>query len=372
MYPAYTLADTALLLTPSIVVYPELILANIQRILAMAASPDRLRPHVKTHKTREIVRMLLEAGIAKHKCATIAEAEMLASENAPDVLIAYPLVGPNVGRLLALIRKYPGTRFSTLIDHPLSMTALAAAAEAAGTTVDVVLDLDVGQNRTGIAIGSAAIELYERAASLKGLRPAGFQVYDGHNTGTVAEREASVASFLAPILEMRASLERRGIPVPGLVCGGTPAFGTYAALTGIPGLECSPGTFVLHDAGYSSRYPDLAGITPAAVLATRVISRPTSNRVTFDLGTKAVASDPPAGKRVVLLDFPEYEAVAHNEEHFVVETASASQYQPGDLVYALPTHICPTMALHREVLVAESGRIVGKWEVVARDRMLSV
>jgi D-serine deaminase-like pyridoxal phosphate-dependent protein len=239
--------------------------------------------------------------------------------------------------------------------------------------VGVVLDLDVGQHRTGIPIGPGALALYELAAGLPGLTLNGFQLYDGHNNqpDRVA-REAGVREFLAPVLDFQAQAEARGLPVPRLVCGGTPSFPVYAAMTDLPTIECSPGTFVLHDAGYGPKYPDLAEITPAAVMITRVVSRPTSNRVTLDLGTKAVAADPLLEKRVTLLDFPEHKTVGHNEEHLVVETAAANDYQPGDVVYALPGHICPTVALHKEALVAAGGKIVGRWAVASRDRMLTV
>src|SRR4051812_4950104 len=157
MTPAYALSDPASVFSPSLVFYPELIRKNIARVVEMAGSPDRLRPHVKTHKTREIVQLLLNAGVSKHKCATIAEAEMLAAVGAPDVLIAYPLVGPNVGRLAHLIHKFPNTKFSTLIDHPDATRGLAAGLAAAKLTVGAVLDLDVGQHRTGIPIGDDAL-----------------------------------------------------------------------------------------------------------------------------------------------------------------------------------------------------------------------
>jgi D-serine deaminase-like pyridoxal phosphate-dependent protein len=373
MHPAYALSDVNTVFSPSLVFFPELIRKNIARVIEMAGSPERLRPHVKTHKTREIARMLLAAGVAKHKCATIAEAEMLASAGAPDVLIAYPLVGPNLERLIGLIRKFPNTAFSTLIDDENATRALSAALSAAGLKVGVLLDLDVGHHRTGIALGDKALSLYRLAATLPGLTPNGFQLYDGHNNQPDRTlREKAVREFIAPVLELRAKAEAAGVPVPRLVCGGTPSFPVYAAMTDVPGIECSPGTFVLHDAGYGPKYPDLAGITPAAVLVTRVISRPTPDRVTLDLGNKAVAADPLLEKRVTLLDFPEYKTVGHNEEHLIVETAGAAAYKPGDVVYALPGHICPTVALHKDVLIAEGGKIVGRWSVASRDRVLTV
>jgi D-serine deaminase-like pyridoxal phosphate-dependent protein len=243
----------------------------------------------------------------------------------------------------------------------------------AGLTVGGLMDLDVGQHRTGIPIGDGAAALYELAGKLPGLRPNGFQLYDGHNNQPDrAEREAAVRAFIAPVLDLRAAVEKRGVPVPRLVCGGTPSFPVYAHMTDIPGIECSPGTFVLHDAGYGPKYADLAGITPAAVLITRVISRPTPDRVTLDLGNKAVAADPLLANRVTLLDFPEYKVVGHNEEHLIVETPAAANYKPGDVVYALPGHICPTVALHRDLLVAEGGKVTGRWTVASRDRVLSV
>src|SRR5262245_2909349 len=102
----YRLADESAVFSPALLFFPDLIRQNIARVIELAGSPARIRPHVKTHKTREIARMQIDAGVTKHKCATIAEAEMLAEAGAPDVLIAYPLVGPNLVRLAELIRKY--------------------------------------------------------------------------------------------------------------------------------------------------------------------------------------------------------------------------------------------------------------------------
>lgn len=369
----YHLSNVAEVFSPALVFFPEIVRANVARVVELAGSPERLRPHVKTHKTREIVQFQLAAGVTKHKCATIAEAELLASAGVPDVLISYPLVGPNVGRLAALARLFPATAFSALVDCETGANGLATAAAESGRPIGFLVDIDVGQNRTGLLAGDSAMSLYATAAQLPGLVPQGLHAYDGHNgMESLADREAAARAGLAPVLAMRAELERRGFAVPRVVAGGTPTFSTYSKMLDVPGLECSPGTYVLHDHGYGTKFRELTGIEPAAVLVTRVVSRPTPTRVTFDLGTKAVASDPPAGKRLVLLDVPEYTAVAHNEEHFVIETPHADRFAPGDVAYAIPTHVCPTCALHREALVAENGRVIGAWPIAARDRKLTL
>jgi D-serine deaminase-like pyridoxal phosphate-dependent protein len=372
MNPHYAIRDTSGIFSPALLFYKELIRNNIFRAVELAGGAERLRPHVKTHKTREIVRMEMEAGIRKHKCATIAEAEMVASCGVPDLLIAYPLVGPNCERLARLIRAFPQCRFSVLVDHPAGIMALSQALSAEGEQVDVLLDIDVGQHRTGIAPGTEAVELYEMIHRSPGLSDGGLHAYDGHNRQeSFVERQSAVQAQLEPVFKLRTTLTQKGLPVPRIVVGGTPTFPIHARLD-VPGLECSPGTMILHDHGYGSRFPDVAGFTPAALLLTRVISRPTPVRITLDLGYKAVSADPPAGNRCLLLDVPNYQAILQNEEHLVIETPAAERYRPGDEIVAIPTHVCPTVALHRQAYVIENGQVAGMWEIAARDRLLSI
>lgn len=372
MDPRYFIRDTSSIYSPALVFYKDLIRQNIRQAIQMVGDPRKLRPHVKTHKTREIIRLEMEAGITKHKCATPAEAEMVASCGAPDVFLAYNPVGPNCRRMAQLVQRYPACRFSVTADHPAAARALSEALTAAGVSLDVLLDLDVGMHRTGIAPGPEAANLYRQIANLPGLRVAGFHVYDGHNhQENPQEREDVVARLLEPVLVLRDALEKEGLPVPRMVLGGTPTYPVFCRMD-LPGMECSPGTCILHDQGYGSRYADLAGFVPAALLLTRAISRPTPTRVTFDLGYKAVASDPPAGKRLTLLDVPEYQAVLQNEEHLVIETPHAGRFNPGDALLAMPTHICPTCAMHKQAYVVENGEVTGTWEIAGRDRILTV
>jgi D-serine deaminase-like pyridoxal phosphate-dependent protein len=371
MDQAYELNDPGSILTPALLFYKEFILRNIARAIEIVGGTSRLRPHAKTHKTREIIRMELDAGITKHKCATLAEAEMIASCGVTDLLIAYPVVGPNCRRLADLTECYPQTNFSALADSPIGVEQLSEAMKGTGREVEVLLDVDVGMHRTGILPGKDAVALYEHISQLPGIRPGGIHAYDGHNNQeSLADRRSAVRNQYGPVLELRSTLEEKGLSVPRLVAGGTPTFSVCANLDWA-GLECSPGTFVLHDHGYSTRYPDL-GFTPAALVLTRVVSKPISNRLTLDLGYKAVASDPPAGKRCILLNLPDFQPIIHSEEHFVIESSLAHLFSPGDAIYAMPTHICPTCALHREALVVENGEVVGKWAIVARDRSLTI
>jgi D-serine deaminase-like pyridoxal phosphate-dependent protein len=371
MNPEYVIKDPSNVFTPGLIFYKTLIARNIQALVKRVGDPARLRPHVKTHKTRQIVRMERDAGITKQKCATIAEAEMVAQCEAPDILLSYPMVGPNCGRFAQLVKKYPGSKFSVIADHAVGIQQLSDAMRKAGQTTEVLLDIDVGQHRTGIAAGPAAKSLYESLAKSPGLKPGGFHVYDGHNhQHPLEERKAAVEKMLTPVLELRDALMKAGLPVPRMVLGGTPTFPVFATLE-IAGAECSPGTCVLNDFNYHAWFQDLGEFTHAALVLTRVISRPTATRVTFDLGYKAVASDPPAGKRCVLLDI-KGEHVLQNEEHLVIETPDAERFQPGDVAYALPAHICPTSAMHQFANVVENNQVVDRWEIASRDRFLTV
>jgi D-serine deaminase-like pyridoxal phosphate-dependent protein len=372
MNPLYRIQQLDSIYSPALVFYRDLIAQNIAEAIRWVGSPKRLCPHAKTHKTREIARMQLEAGITSHKCATVAEAEMLAQVGIPDVILAYPIIGPNVGRVRALCRKYPQTSFSVLCDHPDGAKGLANGWEGETQRLKVLMDINVGQNRTGISIGAEAETLYRWLAQAPSLEVTGFHVYDGHNSQVSRnDRCAIVQNAIGSVLEFRRTLEAQGAPVQRIVVGGTPSFPFWAKIEQ-PGIQCSPGTFVLYDQGYGVKYEELATFQPAALVVTRVISKPLPNRVTLDLGHKAIAADPPAGHRCEFLNVRDYQVVLQSEEHLCFESETAKDWHIGDVVYAVPTHVCPTVALHRKALVVSNNEIVGEWEIASRDRFLTV
>ncbi|MBW3539304.1 MAG: D-TA family PLP-dependent enzyme [Planctomycetes bacterium] len=371
MDPRYAIADTRELITPALVVFRELLEDNLARMIAIARDVRRLRPHCKTHKMPHVTRLELERGITKHKAATFAEAEMLAGAGARNILLAYHLVGPNVARAVRFVETFPDLTFSVIADHPRPLAELSEAMRRAGHTIDVLLDVDTGQHRTGVPVGEDAFGLYRKLAHSPGLAPGGLHVYDGHqHQSSRDERRAAIDAEWAKVIEFRDRLSDANLAVPRIVAGGTGSFPVYAEKDD-PTIELSPGTCVFHDAGYGSLFPDLV-FTPAALLLTRVISRPTPDRLTLDLGYKAVASDPPAGRRVVFPDLPDAEQILQNEEHLVLSTARADEFQPGDELLAIPRHVCPTSALHKEAYVVAEGRIVDRWAVTARDRRLTI
>ena len=361
------LDDEPALATPALVLFPERIEQNLRRMITRAGDPARLRPHVKTHKLPALVALQVRLGITRCKCATIAEAEMAAGAGAAEITLAAQPVGPNATRLVELSRAFPAVRFSTVVDDPGALAGLAAASSSGHAPLEVLVDLDVGMARTGIVPGPAAVELYAAIAAAPGLRPGGLHAYDGHlRQRALEERVAAAAPAVARVESLRDALIARGFPVPRVVWGGTPTFPVHARR---PGVELSPGTCVLWDAGYGTGLPDL-DFLPAAMLLTRVISRPGAGRLCLDLGHKAVASEMPH-PRVLFPELPDARAVTHSEEHLVVETARAADFPVGTVLHGIPWHICPTVALHDRVLVARGGRTVERWPVVARARRLN-
>lgn len=360
--PWHHVANAADVPSPALLIYIERAEWNIDRMIQIAGGPQRLRPHIKTHKMRELVARQVQRGITRFKCATIPEAEIAAEAGAPDVLLAMQPVGPNATRLLELTRAFPETKFSTIVDDATAAEQLSEAAFAAGATVDVLVDLDVGQRRTGIPPAAGAASLYRRLQHLRGLHAAGLHAYDGHiHEPDLATRERMCNEAFAPVEQLAAELG-----APRIVAGGTPTFPIHARR---PNVECSPGTSVLNDVGYAGKFKDL-NFKIAACVLTRIVSKPGGNLITLDLGHKAVAAENPQ-PRAEFPDLPDARLITHSEEHLVIETTAAPQLEVGHILYAFPKHICPTVALYNEATVVRDSRAAEQWPI-ARGRKLRI
>lgn len=351
--------------SPALLVYPDRVKHNIDVATGMVGDAQRLRPHVKTHKSSAITRFQLAAGITRYKCATLAEAAMLGRCGAPDVLVAYPLLGPRVDAFLQLSKQFPGSRFSAIVDHRSAVDRLSAAAVSQGAPVDVYLDLDIGMGRTGIPIGAEAEALYVHCHSLAGLRVAGLHAYDGQVRDPDPERlRQQCETNFRPLAALVERLSEQGFPRPEIIIGGSPSFPYYAEMAEV---QCSPGTFVLWDHGYAVDCPDQAFL-PAAVIFTRVISLPGPETICVDLGHKAVGAENAIERRVHFLNAPRLLALRQSEEHLVLQAPAGHGIGLGDVLYGIPYHICPTVNLYDAYNVVEGGVVTDSWEIDARQR----
>ena len=353
--------------TPALVFYKDRIEENIRRLKKRVPDADRLRPHVKTNKSADVCVMMMKEGIYKFKCATIAEAEMLATVKAKDVLLAYQPVGPKIHRLLELAKQYPQTHFSCVVDNAVSAKEIAAIFRSHACTLNVYIDINVGMNRTGVTPENA-FALYEEIFPLPGISIIGLHVYDGHITDAdISIRRQRCSSGYDKVRVLSELITKKYHRKVSVVAGGSPTFPLHAEHQEI---ECSPGTFVLWDWSYKKTYPD-EPFDYAALVVTRVVSIIDSTAMTIDLGHKSVAAENPL-PRVHFLNAPEVNPAAHSEEHMMVTVPDTKKYSIGDVLYGVPVHICPTVALYERAMVVELNIVNAEWKITARDKRITL
>ena len=359
----YKINNSESVFTPAILVYPERIKENIRRMIALAGNVSRLRPHVKTHKMAEVVQFQVEQKITKFKCATLSELEMTAKNGGKDILLSYPLLGPDIQKYVDLIREYPEVKFSVTVDAFDACAGLTMAAVQNNLNLDVFIDIDNGMHRTG-ASPEDAFDLATKINISEWLNLKGFHIYDGHiHISDFATRKENCDHDFEAVSEMIRRLNRLGIDTGELACGGTYTFPIHAKHSS---RTLCPGTPLLWDAGYEKSIPDLDFLN-AAVLVGRVISKP-HNNICIDWGHKAMAAEM-VQPRLQFLELEINSIENQSEEHLVVTTTNPEKLNLGDLVYALPKHICPTIALHEQVYLVENNSVAGKWNVVSRKRV---
>jgi D-serine deaminase-like pyridoxal phosphate-dependent protein len=353
--------------SPSLLIYPDRIEANIKKAINIAGNADRLRPHVKTHKMAEVIRLQMKYGIYKFKCATISEAEMAAGCGASDILLAMQPVGPNIDRFFKLKKTFRNAKISCIADNDEIIIQLSDMARKTNLETHVWLDINNGMNRTGVMPGKKAGRFFKRIMDSPMLVAAGLHVYDGHITDPdPIQRERKCNEAFGPVISLIDDLKSEGISPVNIVAGGSPTFPIHAKRIGV---ECSPGTFILWDQS-SCSYPDM-DFEQAAVIVTRVISKPAVELLCLDLGHKALASEMPQ-PRINVIGMKSYTIVNHNEEHMVLRTSSADKFNTADLVYGIPWHICPTVDRYDTVYVVNDRKVTGQWNVEARKRRITI
>jgi D-serine deaminase-like pyridoxal phosphate-dependent protein len=366
--PWYRLDNADDVISPNILVYPDRIENNIRKMVEIAGGTDRLRPHVKTHKIPEIIRLQMNHGINKFKCATISEAEMVAKCGANDIMLAIQPVGPNIRRFFQLQKEFQGAKISCIADCEEVIIQVSDMARSTGIETHVWLDINNGMNRTGVVPGKRAVRLFSRIIDSPMLVAEGLHVYDGHiHEPDIMLRKKLCNDAFAQVTALTDELAMEGIGPIKIVAGGTPTFPVHALRNDV---ECSPGTTLLWDYKSGSSFADLEFLH-AAIILTRIVSKPGPELLCLDLGHKAIASEMPQ-PRIDFFGLKKYSIVNHSEEHMVIRTPAADKFTTGDPLYGIPWHICPTVDRYDYVTVVKDHKTSGQWNVEARKRKITI
>lgn len=320
----------------------------------------QLRPHFKNHKCPILARRQLEAGSAVGMtCAKLGEAEVLVEHGVDNILIANQIVSrPKIERLVRLARKIDIT---VAVDDLQQAAAIAEAVQAARVSVGVLVEVDIGMGRCGVAPGEPAVQLCQQVSQLPGVRFRGIQAYEGHAVyvDAPAERATRACQAMMLAVDTRRTLEKEGIPI-AVISGGSSA--TYETTGRIDGVdEIQAGSYATMDWRYAQLVPQFE---VALSVAARVISRRPSAAV-LDVGIKGAGSEFGTPR---ILGYPEVEIPLFlSEEHCIVR--SAPEWRIGEVVQLLPSHACTTCNLHRWMYVHEQGRVVDVWPIEGSGRL---
>ena len=354
--------------TPALIVELDALERNVA---AMAAAVEdrgvRLRPHAKSHKSPDIARRQLAAGAVGICCQKVGEAEAFVAAGVTDVLITNEIVGAAKLARLALLSR--NARLGVLVDDRVNVGSLAAAMRAAGASIDVLVEVDVGAHRCGVLPGAPALELARAIADESGLRFAGLHAYQGaaQHLRRPAERRAAIARAAELAFETKALIEQAGIECGTVTGAGTGTF-TLERDSGIY-TELQPGSYVFMDADYGRNEHADGEIRfeQSLFVWTTVMSTPAPDRAIVDAGLKAFAVD--SGMPLVARA-PGLELVKASDEHGLLRIApGAAGPRLGERLKLVPGHCDPTVNLYDWIVAVRNDRVESLWPVAARGAL---
>ena len=365
----YTFAGSVDVMTPALIIYPELVDANIREtIRLLGGNPNRWRPHVKTAKLSYVMKRFVDHGITSFKCSTTLELLTVCQAGAADVLLAYPIAGAGARRVRELQSMYPGVRISILVESDTQVRTWADSG------VGVFIDVNPGMDRTGIQqartddIVSLAHKIVTQGSPFLGLH-----YYDGHiSAPDMTERCAQAKRGYDALLGIVSAIEKQGVPVEEVITAGTPAFPctmAYPRFTDASFLHrASPGTVVYMDCSSLNSLPDEYNYQPAAVVLSTVVSKPTRDIITCDAGHKTVSADAGA-PTCAAIGKPFLRPIKPSEEHLPMQVLDAGRApEIGDNLFLVPRHICPTVNNFDYAVIVSHGQVAGLEKVTARGR----
>jgi D-serine deaminase-like pyridoxal phosphate-dependent protein len=345
--------------TPALVLDAAALDRNIRAMAEFfSEGPCRLRPHVKAHKTPEIARRQLAAGgCIGLTCATVSEAEAVAALTA-DLLIANEVIGRERCERVARLARERSVMVA--VDSAAGVEQLAEAARHVGVTVGVLVDVNVGQERCGVAPGKETLAMARRVAHTPGLQLRGVMGYEGHAQPLRdrAERQSTARNAMRRLAATADLLRTSAVACDVVSGGGTGTYDISGRAEGI--TEIQAGSYVLMDTDYAQ-----VGVPfehAFAVLGT-VISRPVPGRCVADCGHKAATNDH---------GYPAVRGIdgaivtALNDEHAVIAIPPETRLEVGDRIQLLPSHTDPTVNLHDAFYVLDGERVIDVWPISAR------
>jgi D-serine deaminase-like pyridoxal phosphate-dependent protein len=366
---SYEVGRLERILTPALLIYADYVRQNIQTTLNLVGGDARrLRPHIKTAKLSWAVRELVSAGVSDFKCATTLELLTAATCGARDVLMAFPATGANAERVRQIAASFPSIAISALVE------SAERVGEWAGSGVGLFIDVNPGMDRTGIEQerSEAIVDLAKAIRKAK-IAFRGVHYYDGHlHSLALDERTRAAHRGYDRLMEIAAALKAAGVPAESVVTSGTPAFPCALAYAGFRSApfhhQFSPGTVFYNDLRSLSQLPHDWAYRPAAVVLSRVVSRPRTNFVTCDAGHKTISADAgvPNCRAIGREDLTPGEP---SEEHLRFEVPEGSSVPAiGDFLCLVPKHVCPTVNNFDHALIVEQGKIARLERVSARGR----
>ena len=362
--------------TPALLIDLDALTRNIERMAARVNTLGaRLRPHAKTHKSSAIALKQIAAGAVGICCQKVSEAEALVAEGINDVLITNEIVGER--KLARLARLAGNARIGTCIDQPESIALLAKAAHSAGSRIDVLVEIDVGARRCGLAPGAAATTMAAEIARHDHLRFTGLQAYHGRaqHLRTPQERRTAIDDAQVAVSETLDHLRRAGFDCQTVGGGGT---GTFVIEGGSRVWnELQPGSYVFMDRDYATNTPDDGANAPmfehALFVLASVMSATSPGHAVVDAGHKALSND--SGFPLV---WQRSDITYHrpSDEHGVLAYAEGAQRLAwGEKVLLVPGHCDPTVNLYDWYVGVrgfgtEDAHVETLWPVTARGALI--
>jgi D-serine deaminase-like pyridoxal phosphate-dependent protein len=321
------------------------------------------RPHSKAFKCPAIAHVLKKAGAIGVTVAKVSEAEVMVAGGIDDVLIAHLVVGRSkVARLAALQRR--GTVRAT-VDHPDHLSPLGRAAEEAGVTIGILVDVDLGMKRCGVDSPESAVKLARKVSQTPGLRFDGVMGYEGHTLlmPDLAAKRAAISQAIGRLIEARDAVLSADMACAIVSAGGSGSYQITAGIPGVTELQAGGGIFACQ---YYTKLCQIDGHQPAISVLATVVGRPAPDRAILDIGLKSISEHrtPP-----VLADYPSSRVIGLSAEHTVVELAAGDRLAIGDKVFVTPGYSDFTFVLHDRVLGLRHNRVESVWELYGRGRL---